>query len=53
MRRHLNYAPGNAGPIFYLGDIFTPLLLICLLIVYRGAITPKNVALGNSRKTEK
>lgn len=35
MRRHHNYAPGNVGPILYLGDIFTPLLLIGLLIVYR------------------
>jgi hypothetical protein len=35
MRRHSNFAPGNAGPVLYINDIFLPLLLVVLLIVYR------------------
>jgi len=36
MRLRRNYAPGNAGPVLYINDVFLPLLLVVLLIVYRA-----------------
>jgi hypothetical protein len=33
MRRHRNFSPGSAGPVFYI-DLIVPLLTAVLLVLY-------------------